>query len=159
MKSTWNTKNKIFEVILKKKPTYPLTAAHVVYICNNGIVCTIKCFRFDALWHGKYILVLRVIQSIISKKSQKWQHCTRFFKFELCCQTYQPILTQLSIGTTFWSANLLHVLFFKNVFKKWQHCTHINAYNGGALPLITLSFIFSTDWWHTFALTLYVILH
>ena len=32
------------------------------------------------------------------------------------------------------------------------------VYAGGALPLIPLSFIFATDLWHAFALTLHAIL-
>ena len=60
------------------------------------------------------------------------------------------------LRTTFCSWKWLQVLYFKNL-KKLQHCTLIYAHTGDALPSIQLSFIFSIDLWHTFALTLYVL--
>ena len=70
-------------------------------------------------------------------------------------------------------ASTLHALYYTNyilvlkvipciifqISKKLENCTQMYAYTGGALPSITLSFIFATDSWHTFALTSHIILH
>ena len=41
-------------------------------------------------------------------------------------------------------------IIFSKIFKKWQQCTNINAYTGGAKPLIPLSFIFFISFFKKF---------
>ena len=47
----------------------------------------------------------------------------------------------------------------RTIFQKSQKVATLYASTGGAPPLIHLSFIFTTDFWHAFALILHAILH